>query len=100
MVQHLAPADVCDSSFFFTVLAAFAILQLRASLVRRPANELLLPYPSIKLCYYNHAYFTEKVVSTDVVSTFRFVAAQVSPRKRNCAPMVCTGGDVISRQES
>ena len=43
--------------------------------------------------------FTNKVILTDEVSIFRFVAAWLSPLKEYHAPVVCTPGDVTSRQE-
>ena len=76
--QHLAPADVCNSSCFFLLYElCFAILQLCASLVQRPANVPLLLHPR----FYNnqnHAYFTDEVST----GTIRFFAARLSPLKR------------------
>ena len=68
----------------FTVGAAFASLQLRASPVRAS-----LPYD-----------FTDEVIFTDEVSAVRFVAARLSPFKVYRSPVVRTPGDGTSRQES
>ena len=43
---------------------------------------------------------TDEVILTDEVSTIRFVAARLSPLKEYCVSIVCTPGDVTSRQES
>ena len=44
--------------------------------------------------------FTDEVILTDEVSTVRFVVARLYPFKVYRAPIVCTPGDVTSRQES
>ena len=44
--------------------------------------------------------FTDEVILTDEVSTVRFVAARLPLLKEYRASIVCTPGDVTSRQES